>query len=163
MSAFKLSIGYITAGNGPHFGYLKNLANFRGTRDMFFISGFHQPHHGAFDILDDVVNYIVKAHINIFFTGESLNFWCRPHVKANDDGIGHRRQGDIGFSDGSGGRVDHFNFYFLIGKLGQGVAQGFDRAVHVGFNNEVEVFDLALLYLLIKLFQTESIGLGQFL
>ena len=130
---------------------------------MFLISGFHQSHHGAFDIIDDVVNYLVKAHINIFFIGENLNFRRRPHAKSNDDGLGHRRQGDIGFSDGSGSRVHHLNFYLLIGKFGQGFTQGFDRALYVCFNNKVEVFDFAQLYLLIKFFQTESIGLGQFL
>jgi hypothetical protein len=51
----------------------------------------------------------------------------------------------------------------LVGQLDQGVADRLHGAVHVGFDNQVQILDLAFLHALEELVQAQAAGFGQLL
>ena len=70
LTAFHFAICYITAGNIAHLGNLEDFANLSCAQDAFLKCGSHQSDDRIFNIFNNVINNIVKAHIHIFFVGQ---------------------------------------------------------------------------------------------
>ena len=67
----------------------------------------------------------------------------RPHVEADDDGIGGAGQGNVGFADGTDCAVDHLDLHFFVGQLGQRLLHRFHGALHVCLDDDRQFLDVA--------------------
>ena len=70
--------------------------------------------------------------------GHVLDLGCGPHVEADDDGLRGRSQQNVGFCNGAGAAVHHVDAHFFGALLEQGFGDGFQAALNVGLEHEVE-------------------------
>ena len=87
LSALNFAIRYITAGDIADFRDLENFANLSRAQDPFFKRGSHHSDHRVFNVIDNIINNIVKAHIHLFIGGQGLDLWAGSNVKADYNGI----------------------------------------------------------------------------
>lgn len=78
---------------------------------------------------------------------------CRSDIEADDDGPGRACQRNIGFGNGTNPGVNDLDAdIFVIELLERGNNRA-DGALYIALDDEVEVFDFALLNLAEKLFR----------
>ena len=67
-----------------------------------------------------------------------MTFRRGTHVEPDDDGVGSRSQQDVGFRDRAGAAVDDVDADLFRALLVEGIHDGFEGALHVGLDDEVE-------------------------
>ncbi len=129
--------------------------------DFLVFRGQHAG-HGGFDVVDGVINDPVGADIDFFVVRGLAGVGVGPDIEADDQSVGGRSQHDIGFVDGADAGMDDVDTDFFVLEVFQRLAQGFDGALNIGFDNDVEIFDLAFLNLFEQIFQGDFRGLADF-
>ena len=75
--------------------------------------------------------------------GELFCLGIGADVEADDDGVRGGGEHDVALRDGARGGVDDAHAHFLVLELFERALDGFDRALHVGFDDELELLHLA--------------------
>ena len=70
--------------------------------------------------------------------GQQAGFFVGHDVEADDDGVGSVGQVHVGLADAADRGLQHFDFDFGMIELAEFFQDGFDRAAHVGAQNDVE-------------------------
>ena len=87
--------------------------------------------HGCFHILDGLIDNLVQTDIHFFPLCNGFCGCVRSYVKADNDGIGCRSQGNVGFVDGAYAAVNHLHHNLLVGELGKTLLYSLHGALHV--------------------------------
>ena len=107
--------------------------------------GDEHAHARGVDVLDDLVDDAVQAHVDLGALGLGLGLGLGAHVEADDDRVGGVRQHDVGLVDRADAAVDDVDADLGLVHLVQRVHERLDGALDVGLDDEVEVLELALL------------------
>src|SRR5690606_14076622 len=103
-TTFDHAFGDLTAGNLADLGDLEDLLDHRVADEGFTTVRRQKPAHGTLHILDEVVNDVVVADFDAVAGGQFLGLLVGTDVKAHDDGIGSRGQGDVRLGDAADAR-----------------------------------------------------------
>ena len=68
----------------------------------------------------------------------------RTDVETDDDGVRGVGQHDVGVDDATGGAVDDADADLVVREFLEALLDGLDGTLDVGFDDDVEVFELAL-------------------
>src|SRR5690606_11140600 len=138
-----LSAGYHTAGNGTELGDFEGLSDLRGTGYLFLDFRGEHALHGVLEVVDGIVDDRVHTDIDLFLVGQGSGIVHRPYVETDDHGIGGTGQQYIGFGDGPNPLMDDVDLDLIGGQLLEGIRQGLDRTVHVPFEDDVQLLEVA--------------------
>ena len=118
-----------------------NLAHFGCTR--VFLLDFWSQHtfHGTLDFLNRIVDDGVETNIYAFLVCQSASCLRRTNLETDDDCIGCLCQRNIALRNLTHCLVDDIHMNLLGREFDEGVAEGFDRTVHVALDDEIEVLN----------------------
>ena len=88
-------------------------------RYVSLIDRFQHAEHGAFDLVDDVVNDRVQADIDLLAIRQFRSLSFRSHVEADDDGVRSRSQQNVRFGDGADARMQDADLHLVRAELVQ--------------------------------------------
>ena len=109
------------------------------------------------DVLGELVDDAVRAHVDALALGESARLGVRADVEADHDRVRGRREHDVALGDGADARVDDVHADLGVVDLRELADDGLDRALHVGLDDEVELAERALLDLREELLQRDAL------
>ena len=106
---------------------------------------FRRQHtaHCRFHFVDQVIDDGVVTQIQAF---RFNYFTCRgisTYVEANQDGVGRRSQGSVGFGDTTYARTDDLHFNFVSRQFQQGVGDSFHRTLYVCLQDDIHFVNFA--------------------
>src|ERR1051326_4050291 len=159
--ALDQAIDYAAARDRSHFRDAEGFEHLGAALVGFFDRRLEQAAHGALDLVLQFVNDRVQADVDFFLLGELLRLALRTHIEADDDGIRRRGQQYVGFGDGTHARTQQLEANFVVRQLGEQIAEHFDRALHIAFENDVEFFGARGLDLFGQTFERYARTLGQ--
>src|SRR5690606_25687253 len=102
-----------------------------------------QTSHGLLNIVEQVVNHAVVAHVDAAVFDQFLGSVVGAHVETKHHGTGSNRQADVSFGDAAHARGDDVHFHFFRAQFLQRSHDGFQRTTYVSFHHHVEVGHLA--------------------
>ena len=120
-----------------------------------------QARHGLLDFIGDIVNDGVQPDVHLLKLRQFRSFALRADVEPHDDRVRGRRQQHVGFRDGADSGVNDLHFHFFGAEFRKCVVQDFDRALHVGLDDERELLDVTGGELLVELLEGEARGFGE--
>lgn len=137
------ALGDDTSGNGADLGDVEGLLDFSRTRDFLF--DFRREHtlHGTLDLLDGIIDDGIGADVNFLLLGKSFGTARRTDLEADDDGVGGGSEHDVVFRDSTDRLMDDVDLNFRRGEFDEGVGQSLDGTVHVAFDNDVHLLEVA--------------------
>src|SRR5450759_4404623 len=131
------------AGDGAQLGGLERRADL-GLPEYDLLDGrLEHADQGRRDVLGDLVDDPVRAHVDAFGFGERGGRGAGPHAEADDDRRGGAGQHDVVLVDAAYARMDDAHLDLGMLDLEQRVAESLEAALHVGLDHEVEVKHLA--------------------
>ncbi len=140
--ASEFAFGDVATCDLSDFGDSKDAADL-GLSDGFFLDGGSELFfHRGFDIVEQVVDHAVDTDLDAFVLCEFLCFCVGSDLEADDHGVGGGRQVDIVFGDTTDRSEGDREFDLDVLDLEQAFAQGFEGALHIGFEDDVEFFFL---------------------
>src|SRR5699024_7560972 len=134
--AGELAADDVAANDHAHVGNLVGLPALGLAQSHLAELGGQHALHGAFNLLDAVVDDAVQPHVHAVPLGVLLGHGVGPHVKAHDNGVGGVGQHDVAFADCAHRPVDDVHPHLVVGELLQGLAHGLHRALHVGLDDD---------------------------
>ena len=93
---------------------------------------------------DRLVNDVVQLDVHAFALRNRTRVRTRPHVEADNDRAGGRREQHVGLVDRADAAVNHLDLHFVRRELAECVGQRLHRAVHVALDDQVQVRRLTL-------------------
>ena len=109
MVSADLALLYEATGNCTNLGDFVHFPHFYLTRDLFHFSWLQHAFHRSLDLLNGFVNDGVHLDLHTFLLGEFPCSQRRPHLEADDDGVGCRGEHNITVYDLTYGFVDHIH------------------------------------------------------
>src|SRR6266853_1568314 len=158
--ALEYAIQHVTARDRADTLDAECIAHF-GTAQMRFLEdGIEQSGHGLFDLVGDFVDDRVRANLDAFALRQIGGLAVRADVKCDDDRARSRCQQDVVFGDGANAGVNNLELHAVVGKLGQHLAQYFDRALHVRLDDKRQLLDVPCFQLLVQLVEGDACARG---
>src|SRR5215216_394345 len=139
-----LARGDIGPGDHADPRHPEGLADLGGAELALLVLGGEQALEGLLDVLHHLVDDRVEADVDALAAGQVAGGRGRPHREADDDGPGHRGQGDVVLGDGPGRLVEHAQPDLGDLDAPEGVVDGLDRAHHVGLDDQRQLLQLTL-------------------
>src|SRR5215211_7307917 len=139
-----LARGDVRPGDHADPRHPERLADLGGAGLALLVLGGEQALEGLLDVLHHLVDDRVQADVDALAAGQVAGGRGRPHREADDDGPGHRGQGDVVLGDGAGRLVEHAQPDLGDLDAPEGVVDGLDRAHHVGLDDQRQLLQLAL-------------------
>src|SRR5690606_6781264 len=130
---------------------IEDLAHLSTSKDMLHEFWLEQTLQRRFDIGDEVVDDRVQADIDALAVGQLLGLRGWSHVEADDDGIGGRGQHHIALGNAADRPLNDAKTYLARAQFFDRVPHSLDRALHIGFDQDVEFFHLAFFDLAIEI------------
>src|SRR4029078_2362171 len=90
--------------------------------------------------VDEVVDDRIVADLDAVTLSDLTGLRVSAHIEAKHDRTRRCRQRDIGFGDAANAGVNDAGSYLVSTKLAECRGDGLDRALHVAFNEERELF-----------------------
>src|SRR5699024_7152615 len=140
---FNHTFGNHTACDGTKFRRFEHVTNFRQTDNLLFQFRRQHTAHRRFHFVNQVIDDGVVTQIQAF---RFNHFTCRgisTYVEANQDGVGRRSQGGVGFGDTTYARTDDLHFNFVSRQFQQGVGDRFHRTLYVCLQDDVHFVNFA--------------------
>ena len=110
----------------------------RAAQVGFAFLGLEHAFQGLLQIVGHLVNDVVAANLHALALGQHAGFFVGHHVEADDDRIGSVGQMHVGFADAADRGLQHFDFDFRMLELAELFENGFDRAAHIGPQDDVQ-------------------------
>src|SRR5581483_11572939 len=155
------AIAHATTGNRANFRNAEGFENFGASLIGLFERWFKKTAHGALDLILQLVNDRVQADIDFFLLRQFLRFALRANVEADDDRIRSRCEQHVGFGNGADARSQQLQANLVVRKFREQVAEHFDRALYVAFEDDVEFLGASGLDLLRQSLKRHARTLGQ--
>src|ERR1035441_158664 len=155
------AIGDDTTRHRRSLGKLEHLAHFRVADDDFLRIWLQQAFHRFLDLLNQLINDGVQLNLYILVLRRVRDAAFRFHTKPDDDGGRGAGEQDIIFRDAADRAMDDLEFDLLALQLAERIGDGFELALHVGLEHEVQLLPLAILELRKEVFEPRAAGLSQ--
>src|SRR5215218_2445447 len=139
-----LARGDVRPGDHADPRHPEGLADLGGAGLALLVLGGEQALEGLLDVLHHLVDDRVEADVDALAGGQVAGGRGRPDREADDDGTGHRGQGDVVLGDGPGRLVEHAQPDLGDLDAPEGVVDGLDRAHHVGLDDQRQLLQLTL-------------------
>ena len=97
-----------------------------------------QAGHGFFHLVDQFVNDRVKFDLHAFVLGLVGHAAVDARVETENDRVGRGGERNVRFGDRADGAVDDFERNFVGFDFLERFDNGFDRALRVGFDDDLE-------------------------
>src|SRR5262249_10772917 len=123
----------------------EGLFDFRLAEGLLDLYGFQHPLHRVAEVLGDFVDHGVGADVDSLALGGAPRVGEGPHVEADDDRVGGRREHHVGLVDAAGLGMDDVDPDLLLRDLGDLVLKRLQRAGDVGLDDDVELLDVPFL------------------
>src|SRR5690606_38363517 len=148
-------------GNRTKLRRAEDVAHFGNTQDI--LPNITAEHTGErlLDVLDDVVNDVVVAHVQAFGLDNLARSSISPHVEAKQYGVGSQCQVGIGFGDTADTTADYAHLHFVIAQAVERTLQSFQGTTHIGLEDDVERLLLVLAHGLEDVLQLAGVSTGQ--
>src|SRR4051794_3365104 len=143
--AHGLALGDDAAGDPPDFGRFEGLFDQRLADRLLDLERVEQALHRVAQVFGDFVDDRVGADVDPLARGRPFGVQQGPHVEADDDRVGGRGEHHVGLVDAAGLRVDDVDRDLFLGDFRQLVLERLQGAGDVRLEDDVELFDLALL------------------
>ena len=117
------------------------------TDDLLLEDRIQHALHGCLDILDGLINNLVKTNVYALSLGRCLCHGIRTNVKSNDDRVGCTCQNNVGLVDRTYAAMDTLNDNLFVGELEQGSLYGLHTTLNVSLNDQVQLLQIAFLNL----------------
>src|SRR5258705_2510446 len=150
------SLGDHAAGNRTNLRDLEDLADFRPAHPHFLVRRLEEALHAFLDLFGDGVDHRVEADVDLLALGHVGRIAIGPHVEADDDRVGRRRQQHVGLVDGADAGPDDADLALLLRELRERVGEHFRRALHVRFDDDRQFLDAAFGNLLFQRFERQA-------
>src|SRR6185503_2848250 len=131
-------IGDDAAGDVAAFGEVEHLANFGRADDDFLEHRVKQACHGLLHLVDEFVNNGVELDLDSFALGDIGHAGVNARVEAEDDPLGRAGQQHVRFGDRADGAVDDFEGDLAGLDFLERLDDGFDGALGIGFDDDLE-------------------------
>src|SRR5271165_6391134 len=159
-AAFDDTLGDEAAGHGANLGDLEDLPD-DGTTEVDFLDlGNQQSLDGLLDVVGDLVDDIVAADLDILLLGLDDRSVLGGDPEADHDGLRGVCQQDVTIGDAANALQQDADRDLAVLQFLQLFGQGFDRALNVGLDDQVEVLDLLLGHLAVEVLQGDGLALG---
>ena len=91
------------------------------------------------DVVGHLVDDVVAADLDLFLVGQTPRRLVGDHVEADDDGLRRMGQHHVRGGDGADRAVQNLDLDFRVLQLGEFLLDRFDRASHVGTDDQIQV------------------------
>ena len=125
-----------------------DVAHLGSTEDNFSGLGSEHTLHRALDLFDTVVDDAVHAHIHAVALSVRLGGRVGTDVEADDDGVRRIREHDVTLVDSADSAVDDVDTHLFVRELFKTLAHSFHGTLYVGFDDDLQLLDLAELHLI---------------
>src|SRR5436190_1921694 len=146
------------AGDDADLRHLEGVAHFGAAPEDFMELRIEQADHRRLDLVDQRVDDGVEPDVDAFFFGELRGVALGTDVESDDDRIGCGREENIVRRDRADRGVDDADFDLGGGELAECFVEHFDRALHVRFHDEVQLFHATGLHALEELIERHAAG-----
>src|SRR5215207_1446518 len=147
------------AGDNAGLGRAEDLPDLSLPEDDFLEDRLEHALQSRLDLIDCGVDHRVVPNVDALAIGQLRGLALWPHIEANDDRIGGRRQRDIGLGDCADTAVDDPERHFIAHiDLRQSILQGLDRTGTIALEDKPQLPRLALLQLLEQLVEGLATG-----
>ena len=150
-----LALLHIRARDGADAGDLEGVAHGNTAQLHLLKYGLEHALHGVLHILNRVIDDAIGAHIDVLAICGCAGRRIRTDVEPDDDGVGCGCEHDIRSGDGTDAAMDALHAHLVIGQLFQCLPDGLDRALHIGFDNDIQILELTLGHLAEQIVQRD--------
>ena len=116
----------------------KHLAHFRRADDDFLAQRIEQTRHACLHIINQLIDDRVKFDLHVGVLGFQGGGAVHTSMKSENDALRSGGQCHVVFGDCADIAVDDFEVHLVRLDLGERVHDGFNRALRVGFDNNLE-------------------------
>src|SRR5690348_9108389 len=120
------------------------------------IRGLAQALGRALHVFGELVDDVVVADLDLGLLGSRRVGRRRLQVEDHDDGAGHAGQQKVGVAHGAHALADDLDRHDRVFDLLQRGEHGFERALRVGLDDQVQLFDLAFLGAASQVFEGDA-------
>ena len=152
-SADNLPLQNRASGHHADPGDIEDLTDLGAPRQLFLVDRIEEPLHGFANVIDGVVDDVVKPDIDLLLLRQGLGFRFGLDVEPEDDGLGGRSQHAVGLIDRPHRTVQEIDVDGVGAEAGQGLGHGLHGSLDIRLQDQVQVLDHALLHLFVKVFQ----------
>ena len=145
-------------GNRTHLGDLEGLANLGHALDGLLDLGSQQTLHRRLDVLDGFVDDAVGTNLDRVLVRKVSSLGVGSDVEADDDRAVGLGEGDVGLRDATDSGVKELDGRTLDVDLVERPLDCLKRTVHIGLDDEVELYLLALARLRQELLEADRLG-----
>ena len=96
---------HVAAGDGADAGHPEDLADLGLAGDHLFELGGEHADHGVLDVLEELVDDLVGADLDVLGLGQLPGLAVGAHVEADDRGVGRGGQLDVVLGDAADAAV----------------------------------------------------------
>src|SRR5947209_956216 len=133
------TLGDVAAGDRPHARGTEDLTDLDSPERLLDLLGSEHALHSVAQLLDRPVDDRVVADFHTLALSHGPGLADGTDVEGEDHGVGRSGEHDIGLGDRTDSAADDVDRYLFLGQLGDLVLDGFQRARHVGFEDQVEL------------------------
>ena len=126
----------------------------------FLDLGDEHPLDGFLDVVGHLVDDVVAADLDLLFLGERDGAVFGGDAEADDDGLRRVGQDDVALGDPADRLQEHADRDFLVLELFEFLDEGFDRALDVGLQDQVQALELLLGHLAVEVFERDGLAIG---
>src|SRR6266542_3036085 len=166
--AFDRPVRYHAAGDGADLRHADDVADFGLADDGLFGRGLHQPEHRVADLFFHFIDDRMQPDVDVLLFGRVVGAGFGSHVEPDDHrrraglgGVGRAGEQHVVVGDRADARADDADFDLLGREFGQRVLEHLDGALHVGLEDDQQLFDLAGFHLHGELVEPPGGGAGQ--
>src|SRR5690606_19803429 len=142
------ALGHHTAGHLTELRRTEHIAHIGNAHDIFAELRLEHASQGRFHIIDQVIEDAVVAQIQAFLLNQALGCSIRPHVEAEDNGVGGHGQADVGLGNAAHTGRYNLHLYLVVTQVLQRLGNGFQSTAHVSLEDHVEGFDFIFAHVL---------------
>ena len=122
-------------------------------------SGSSRPRQGRLHLVGELVDDVVQANLDALGLGRAPRLRVDLGVEADDDGVRRRREQDVVVGDVAGALAQDVDPHLVGLDLLERVADGAQRALNVGLEDDAQLLGLAGLDLAIQVLERGAAGL----
>ena len=126
---------HVAAGDGADARHPEDLADLGLAGDDLFVLGGEHADHRLLDVLEQLVDDLVGADLDVLGVGQLARLAVGPHVEADDRGVRGGGQRDVGLGDAADAAVHERQLDLGAVELAQALGDGLERAVDVGLEH----------------------------